>query len=404
MLEEGTFLVSPGWSTYGRTYSAVASRVGPHLDVPRIARVVALEDGQRLDDWGLAATALHTPGHSEGCLSLVTDDGSAFVGDLVQGRRIPRVTPVERPNMAIDASTALASWQKLLDAGVTTIYPGHGAVVSRTEFEAKLHRAEARTSGARHRSQRSRRPRCLGRSKREVNRMDVRIPVGPAELPGSLEVPEEARGIIVFAHGSGSSRLSPRNTSVASYLRRSGSFGTLLFDLLTPAEDRDYSTRFDIELLSQRLERVTRWLLSQPQAEERAVGFFGASTGAAAALRAAAALGDSVAAVVSRGGRPDLAGDALARVMVPTLLIVGGEDGAVIEMNRSALAMIPSAHKEIQLVPGATHLFEEPGTLEQVAALHARVVRAVALVAGPRMLGAIHSQPAWVWRSSPVDA
>ena len=200
--------------------------------------------------------------------------------------------------------------------------------------------------------------------------MDVRIPAEAVTLAGSLEVPPQARGIIVFAHGSGSSRLSPRNANVASYLRRSGSFGTLLFDLLTAEEDEEYRTRFDIGLLSHRLEIATRWLLVQPETGERSLGYFGASTGAAATIRAAAAVPDVISAIVSRGGRPDLAGDdVLRRVRVPTLLIVGGNDDAVIAMNRSALAQLASSNKELQIVPGATHLFEEPGTLEQVAAL-----------------------------------
>jgi hydroxyacylglutathione hydrolase len=142
VLEEGRFLVSPGQSAYGKTYSAVARRFGPRLDIPGIDRVIALADEQRLDDWGLGATVLHTPGHSEGCISVLLDDGSAFVGDLVQGRRIPRVTPVERPNMAVDAEAALASWRKLLDAGARIIYPAHGSVLSRGELEARLRRTK----------------------------------------------------------------------------------------------------------------------------------------------------------------------------------------------------------------------------------------------------------------------
>ncbi len=199
--------------------------------------------------------------------------------------------------------------------------------------------------------------------------MDVRIPADGIALEGMLEIPDGARGVVVFAHGSGSSRLSPRNTSVAAYLRRSGAFGTLLFDLLTPEEDETYRTRFDIELLSRRLETATQWLVQRPEIESLSVGFFGASTGAAAALQAAAAMPEEIDAVVSRGGRPDLAGDALARVTAPTLLIVGGADDVVIDLNRSALQLLGSAHKELTLVPGATHLFEETGALEQVAAL-----------------------------------
>lgn len=199
--------------------------------------------------------------------------------------------------------------------------------------------------------------------------MDVRIPADGSTLEGDLELPQDARGVIVFAHGSGSSRLSPRNASVARYLRQSGELGTLLFDLLTADEDQTYQTRFDIELLSRRLEAATRWLYRRPEVEGLSIGLFGASTGAAAALRAAAVMPEDVSAVVSRGGRPDLAGDALAQVTAPTLLIVGGADDVVIDLNRTALADLASSHKQLRLVPGATHLFEEPGALEQVAAL-----------------------------------
>ncbi len=198
---------------------------------------------------------------------------------------------------------------------------------------------------------------------------EVRIPVEGAVLPGDLDVPEGATGLVVFAHGSGSSRLSPRNREVASTLRASGRLATLLFDLLTPAEDSDYERRFDIPLLTSRLLEVTRWLLGEPTIPRLPVGYFGASTGAAAALGAAAEARSTVDAVVSRGGRPDLAGDALGRVIAPTLLIVGGLDAQVIELNEEALRRLGSAEKRLEIVPGATHLFEEPGTLEQVSAL-----------------------------------
>jgi pimeloyl-ACP methyl ester carboxylesterase len=188
-------------------------------------------------------------------------------------------------------------------------------------------------------------------------------------LEGDLEVPERARGIVLFAHGSGSSRLSPRNQFVARVLREAG-LGTLLFDLLTPREDAVYETRFDIDLLAQRLAAATAWMTRQPVAASLGVGYFGASTGAAAALIAAAELGPSIAAVVSRGGRPDLAEAALSRVTAPTLLIVGGLDDVVIDLNRQAYAGLRS-EKRLVIVPGATHLFEEPGTLEEAARLAA---------------------------------
>ncbi len=197
----------------------------------------------------------------------------------------------------------------------------------------------------------------------------VHIPADPSgtiSLEGMLEQPENARGVVLFAHGSGSSRLSPRNNFVAGVLRDAG-LGTLLIDLLTQHEDMDYATRFDIPLLTRRLLAATHWLQSEPATRSLAIGYFGASTGAAAALQAAAEVGKKIAAVVSRGGRPDLAGeDALNRVAAPTLLIVGGFDDVVIGLNQSAHRSL-HCEKELIVIPGATHLFEEPGTLEQVA-------------------------------------
>jgi len=198
----------------------------------------------------------------------------------------------------------------------------------------------------------------------------VHIPVDGVTLEGALVIPERAAGLVLFAHGSGSSRFSPRNNFVAGELRHAG-LGTLLIDLLTRHEDQDYARRFDIALLTQRLVAVSKWLADQPATSSQPLGLFGASTGAAAALRAAAALPDSVKAVVSRGGRPDLAGkQALTQVRCPTLLIVGGYDDVVIELNQQAHALL-NCQKELVIVPGATHLFEEPGTLEQVATLAA---------------------------------
>ncbi len=195
----------------------------------------------------------------------------------------------------------------------------------------------------------------------------VTIVIDRGELHGDLQVPADARGIVLFAHGSGSSRLSPRNRAVAAYLRKQG-LGTLLFDLLTAQEARvDDVTReyrFDIGLLAPRLAAATHWLAERRPGE--AVGYFGASTGAAAALLAAAKAPDAVRAVVSRGGRPDLAGAALASVRAPTLLIVGGDDPEVMRLNAGALEQM-RCEKELVVIPGATHLFEEPGTMEEVA-------------------------------------
>jgi dienelactone hydrolase len=202
----------------------------------------------------------------------------------------------------------------------------------------------------------------------QINQI-VHIPANGIKLEGALVIPSEAQGIVLFAHGSGSSRHSPRNNFVAQVLHNAG-MGTLLMDLLTRQEDSIYENRFNIDLLTGRLERATQWLMEQPQSKPLATGYFGASTGAAAALQAAVTFGATVGAVVSRGGRPDLAMAALDRVESPTLLIVGGLDDVVIELNRQAYEQL-KAEKQLVIVPGATHLFEEPGTLEEVARLAA---------------------------------
>src|SRR5438105_9498851 len=201
----------------------------------------------------------------------------------------------------------------------------------------------------------------------------VRVPIGGEFLDGDLAVPERASGIVLFAHGSGSSRHSPRNRAVARGLREQG-LATLLIDLLTPEEeivdDATAHLRFDIGLLARRLIGVTDWLGQDARTGDLRIGYFGASTGAGAALVAAAERPGAVSAAVSRGGRPDLAGPALARVRVPVLLIVGGEDVPVIALNRQALASL-QGRKQLVIVPGASHLFEEPGALATVARLAA---------------------------------
>jgi alpha-beta hydrolase superfamily lysophospholipase len=201
-----------------------------------------------------------------------------------------------------------------------------------------------------------------------VMEWDVCIP--PVGLEGTLVLPAVSHGVVLFAHGSGSSRLSPRNARVADALHELG-LGTLLFDLLTEYEAGDPRNVFDIPVLADRLHLATRWLGEQKQAADLALGYFGASTGAAAALVAAAHSEREIGAIVSRGGRPDLAAGALARVRAPTLLIVGGRDTTVLELNRAALAEL-RCEKELAVVPGATHLFEEPGALEQVMKLAGR--------------------------------
>lgn len=199
----------------------------------------------------------------------------------------------------------------------------------------------------------------------------VKIRSGRVQLEGELKVSQGATGVVLFAHGSGSSRHSPRNQYVARVIREAG-VGTLLFDLLTREEEAIDSytgeLRFNIEFLAGRLVDATNWIMAQPTMQHFRIGYFGSSTGAAAALVAAVELSNTVAAVVSRGGRPDLAGDALTKVKAPTLLIVGGNDDVVIELNENAFGKL-SCEKELKIVPGATHLFAESGTLEQVAQL-----------------------------------
>ena len=207
--------------------------------------------------------------------------------------------------------------------------------------------------------------------------LEVRIPAGTVTLDGNLILPENAGALVLFAHGSGSSRYSPRNRAVARMLNEEG-LGTLLFDLLTPDEEaidlltREY--RFDLPLLAERLVHATRWLRTQQDTRDLRIGYFGSSTGGGAALMAAAELPEEVAAVVSRGGRPDLAGVALPRVKAPTLLIVGGLDDVVIDLNERAGAQM-RCEVQMAIVPGATHLFEEPGALDKVAHLAGEWIR-----------------------------
>jgi len=204
-----------------------------------------------------------------------------------------------------------------------------------------------------------------------VEKCPVKISVGAVTLDGGLCVPKRASAIVIFAHGSGSSRLSPRNQFVARVLREAG-LATLLFDLLTKDEEaQDMYTghlRFNIRLLANRLVAATNWVRKNPDIRNLKTGYFGASTGAAAALVAAVESPETIGAIVSRGGRPDLAGDVLSQVKAPTLLIVGSKDRPVIEMNQQALAQLRT-EKKLAIVPGASHLFEEPGTMEEVARL-----------------------------------
>jgi dienelactone hydrolase len=201
---------------------------------------------------------------------------------------------------------------------------------------------------------------------------EVDIGVADLAVQADIHIPDEATGLVIFAHGSGSSRKSPRNNFVAGLLNRQH-MATLLADLLTIPEDEVYENRFNIGLLSRRLIRITEWALDQPDLRYLPIGYFGASTGAAAALQAAAILDNSIHAVVSRGGRPDLAGPALQEVRAPVLLIVGSLDGPTIDVNEDAYGeLTAAAARKIEIVAGASHLFEEPGTLQQAGGLAAR--------------------------------
>ncbi|MCG3205901.1 MAG: putative phosphoribosyl transferase [Elusimicrobia bacterium] len=201
---------------------------------------------------------------------------------------------------------------------------------------------------------------------------EIQIPIGKANLLGDLVVPKSPQGVVLFAHGSGSSRHSPRNQFVAQLLNQAG-FATLLMDLLTEEEEEEDRwrghLRFDVKMLAKRLIPATDWLNRHPQTRDLQVGYFGASTGSAAALIAAPERTGLVKAIVSRGGRPDMADEALPRILVPTLLIVGGLDTPVIELNREAFEKMTIKEKQLEIVAGATHLFEEPGTLKEVARL-----------------------------------
>lgn len=208
----------------------------------------------------------------------------------------------------------------------------------------------------------------ISRAQESVSRSPHKITLHGVNLQGDLSVPAQSRGLVIFAHGSGSSRLSPRNQFVARQMNNAG-LATLLFDLLTQQEEADRANVFDIGLLGRRLVEVTRWAKTLPDLDGLPVGYFGASTGAAAALVAAADMEEEVRATVSRGGRPDLARERLPEVLAPTLLIVGGHDEVVLELNREAQDSMTRSDVSLEVVPGATHLFEEPGALEKVAEL-----------------------------------
>ena len=295
-----------------------------------------------------------------GTICVLVDDGLATGGTMVAAARWAGARGARRVVVAVPvgAAATVRAFEESQDVDAVVCLaapPDFGAVgfwyrdfrqVSDEEVAALLDEAHERT----------------------LRRRFAEIPAGAAvALPADLAAPALSLGWVAFAHGSGSSRRSSRNVRVASELQRAG-IATLLFDLLTPAEETDRRNVFDVELLASRLVAATRWLDEQSDAAGALLGYFGASTGAAAALIAAAELGPRISAVVSRGGRPDLAADRLGEVVAPTLLIVGGADEAVLDLNRAAAGLLRCPH-ELAVVPGATHLFEEPGALEQVAEL-----------------------------------
>jgi len=309
-----------------------------------------------------------------GQVAVVVDDGIATGSTARAACQIARAHGAARVVLAVPV--APPGWQARIGAEADELVcvdmpRGFFAIgqfyarfpqVSDDEVIACLERAAARPSLAQAST-----ARAASTADPPARSEEVEPDAGVVRLAGYLTVPENAPEIVVFVHGSGSSRHSPRNRHVAGVLNDAG-LGTLLFDLLTPEEELDRANVFDIGLLARRLAEVTRWLRAQPRAAGAAVGYFGASTGAAAALWAAAEPGADIAAVVSRGGRPDLARPRLAAVTAPTLLIVGGRDEVVLDLNRRAQAEL-RCENDLAVVPGATHLFEEPGTLEAAAAL-----------------------------------
>ena len=348
--EYGIGAVAPGGITYLRSSDGLSE--GEVVEAVR----TAAESASALDA-RLHAARSQLPLAGRTCI--LVDDGLATGGTMVAAARWARARAAQRVVVAVPvgAAATVVAFQESPDVDAVVCLaapPDFGAVgfwyrdfsqVADVEVTALLDDAHERTT----------------------SRRSAEISAGTVSLPADLAVPALPLGWVAFAHGSGSSRLSSRNVRVATSLQRAG-LATLLFDLLTPEEEIDRGNVFDVKLLADRLVAATHWLDEQPGAAGMPLGYFGASTGAAAALLAAADLGPRVRAVVSRGGRPDLAADRLGEVVAPTLLIVGGADEVVLDLNRTAADLLRCPH-ELAVVPGATHLFEEPGALEQVAEL-----------------------------------
>jgi predicted phosphoribosyltransferase/dienelactone hydrolase len=303
-----------------------------------------------------------------GRVAIIVDDGLATGSTMAAALKAVRRQGASKVVCAVPVASvdALAQVRPLADATVCLAAPrDFGAVGYYYRDFAPVEDAEVMAALARVPAT------AQSRSDATVATFATAISLGSERLDADLALPARPRGLVVFAHGSGSSRLSSRNRAVARSLNQRG-LATLLFDLLTTRENAEPSARFDIPLLAERLQAAVAWARAEPRVSALPVGLFGASTGAAAALVLAARAPDQVAAVVSRGGRPDLAGfRVLGRVLAPTLLVVGGEDHDVLELNRAALQAMPEGKAQLRIVPGATHLFEEPGALEQAATLAA---------------------------------
>ena len=372
--ESGEVVVNPAAAGLGIDHDYIAREAAVQLETLRARRA------------GLSA--VHTPVDPAGRVVVVVDDGSATGSTMLAALQVLRrskpkwlvaamaVAPPETVHRIAEVADDVVCLHAPADfRAVGQFFDEFTTVTDEQVVESlrEFHRRRAAKKGAT--------PPSATAAER---RFDVRISVGRASLEGELVVPTGARGIVLFAHGSGSSRKSPRNTFVAERLQRRG-LATLLTDLLTEEEDLVRRNRFDIDLLTKRLEEATHWIGKRGDVGRLPIGYFGASTGAACALRAAADLPHRVGAVVSRGGRPDLAEAALERVHAPTLLIVGGADDVVIDLNRAALARL-TCEKKLEIVPGATHLFEEVGALEQVAELAAAWFEAHLSHGAPRPL------------------
>ena len=310
-----------------------------------------------------------------GTTCVLVDDGLATGATMIASVNWARVSGAQQVVVAVPvgAAATVAAVERIADEVVCLAAPSRfGAVGLWYEDFPQVSDDEVIT--------------LLSSNRRRGTRTwEDQIAIAGASLAADLSAPASPLGWVLFAHGSGSSRRSPRNVQVAAALNEAG-IATVLFDLLTPSEGRERRNVFDVELLGQRLVEATRWLTGRPEVTGRPIGYFGASTGAAAALRAAADLGDLVAAVVSRGGRPDLAGDRLDVVRAPTLLVVGGADDLVLELNRRAATRLHCPH-DLEVIPGATHLFEEPGALESVCALATRWFIRHLRGAGERLAG-----------------